>query len=166
MKQKEIPYKIRIRMQQAKSNSYHCGYSDGYREAMKLVKDPTIYAPSVKQIVENCDLAVKNIDNHYRYIIASLDKKKNNQFTDIVLFWDPESIQFDVDEMEYHNKLEVGIAYRHSESSYCASRIFPLGYEMSIEELLKLYNQLLEQMIKKHSREVDDGNSKVDKDNH
>lgn len=141
MKQKEIPYAIRIRMQQAKSNSYHRGYSDGYNEAMKLVKD-------TDRIIENCDLAIKNIDNHYRYIISSLDRAKNNQFTDISLFYD---------EGEWHTKLEVGIIYRHSGSCHEVLRKFPFGYEMSLEELLKLYNELLEQMIKNHSREVKNG---------
>lgn len=149
MKQKEIPYEIRMRMQQAKSNSYHKGYSEGYQEAMKLVKD-------TEQAVKNCDLAVANIDKHYRYIIASLDKVKNNQFTDISLLYDPESLQFD-DEGEWNTKLEVGIVYRHSGSWYGELRNFPLGYKMSIEELLKLYNELLEQMIKNHSREVKNG---------
>ena len=144
MKQKEIPYEIRLRMQQAKSNSYHKGYSDGYQEAMKLVKD-------TERVVKNCDKAVANIKNHYQFIIDSLDKATNNQFS---------KIRFDYGEGDAgRSKSWITLNYYHSGEYRCITRLFKSGHRFTNIEFVNICNELLEKMIKNHSREVKNGGS-------
>lgn len=123
------------------------GYQQGYRAGRKKAHQATIDA---------CNHSIQTTKKHYQFIIDSLDKATNNQFTDVVLIYDPESLTFDYDE-GWTTKLELGVSYSHSGSGHYESREFPPCCEMTIEKLLEVYNELLARMIKNHSREVENG---------
>lgn len=132
---------------EARKKAYFAGKAEGYKEGFEA---------GVEAGRRSLDNYINTLHNHYKCIINSIDKATNNQFTDVVLIYDPESLTFDYDE-GWTTKLELGVSYSHSGSRHYESREFPPCCEMTIEKLLEVYNELLARMIKNHSREVENG---------